>query len=85
MQVQSLLFELQMMYSTVDNSLNNVVPINCSNLSAFGSKQAELGADILNCCLYLKKKIQNNTFTDKDYACYLEMKPYYHAFISGSF
>ena len=62
MQVQSIDIELQMIYSAVDNIMDKLVPINCSNLAAFGTTQINLGKDILNCCVYLRKKIQNNDF-----------------------
>jgi hypothetical protein len=85
MQVQSIDIELQMIYSAVDNIMDKLVPINCSNLAAFGTTQINLGKDILNCCVYLRKKIQNNDFDSDDYTCYSEMKLYYNAFIQGRF
>lgn len=85
MQVQNIAIDLQMMYSAVNDVMRNLVPANCSVLCAFGSKRLELGSDILNCCSYLTKKIQTNSFCDIDYECYMDMKQYYSTFFVGCF
>jgi hypothetical protein len=83
--VENIAIDVQMMYSVVDKAMDKIVPNNCSNLAASGSNQIFIGSNILNCCLYLKKKIQNNSFDGEDLACYLEMKSYYNSFFYSCF
>ena len=81
--VQTILADVQNIYAVVNSALDKIVPINCSTLSASGGPQVFIGKNILNCCLYLKKKIQNNTFDAEDLNCYIEMKSYYNSSFSG--
>ncbi len=85
MQASTFAFDIQMVESAVRNSLYTVVPINRSVYSAFGGDKINLGNEILNCCMYLTKKIQRNTFDKDDYSCYLEMKNFYNIFIGMCF
>lgn len=81
----SISIDLQMVDSVVRTAMYKLVPINMCVSAASGSKQIELGSDILSCCIYLKRKIQIGSFDNDDYQCYLEMKSYYNAFISNTF
>ena len=81
----SISIELQMIDSAVRNVMYTLVPNNACVSATIGNTKVNLGRDILNCCIYLKNKINNSCFDSDDYECYLEMKQYYNSFISGCF
>ena len=85
MQAQNIACELQVMYSAVYSIMNRIVPINCALTNASFNPYVELGSDVLSCIENLMIKIKRGSFDENCYDEFLEMKPYYNKFVSGSF
>jgi hypothetical protein len=85
MQAQNIAIDLQMIYSSVNSAMSNLVAPNCSNIAASGSRQVELGRDILLTIRYIFNQIQSGHFDQSDYQGYLEVKQFYGLFMSGCF